>query len=169
MKSLTKTDWLLASFMATQHAREFLEQPPASSKATACLKHFSYPALVKARAQLCDRMGLHELSGFCHEVHAVDTRLVSVADEIGVIEVKGCLLCYRLLASHADLLLSSVFRLRLTCRCHRCLRSENSGLTFGRSTENIIIPETIPAVKQALQESRHLDVQITDFDYETLY
>jgi hypothetical protein len=168
MKSSIKLDWTLAGFLAAQYGLEFLEN--RTPQAAACLRHFSYPALVKARLQMQDKFAVGGLGEFFHETSAVDTELISVTGNAGVVEVRGCLILNRRRDGiHFDTILTSVFRLRLTCLCHPNPESPDN-LVLESSQKRLTLPNGVHALRRWVQNCvAPFQLQITDFDYETIY
>jgi len=168
MKSAIKLDWTLAGLLAAQYGLELLENKdfqPAN-----CLRHFSYPALVKARLQLQDLLSVHGLGEFFHETRAVDTELISVTGNAGVVEVRGCLVLNRQRDGiHFDTVLISIFRLRLTCLC-RPAGDEQSAVAPAAGYKRAVIPDGVHALRRLVQNCvASFQLQITDFQYETIY
>lgn len=171
MKSLTKLDWILAGFMATDFALELLEQNPGKPAATRCLRHFTLPALAKAHSQLRETLAFGGAGDFHTEMRAVDTQLVSVVGEFGVVEVRGCLHLKRDPDSGlADTILSSVVRMRLTCQCRQNPGGSAAQCATPEFGKPFTFSEALPALRQALQHcTAPFELRITDFAYETIY
>jgi len=172
MKSLTKLDWTLAGFMATHYALELLELDLGSPKISSCFKYFSFPALVKARGQLQDMIAIHGVGEYSQETRAVDIQLVSASGGIGIVEIRGCLLVNRVREpGRSHPVLTSVFRLRLTCHCRPNPESNgHNQIHLELADKPLPLTEGLPALKRLLQGcSAPFQLQITDFDYEAIY
>jgi|GEM_PF-1347743 len=168
MNSAIKLDWTLAGFLAAHHGLELLENQ--NSPTANLLRHFSYPALVKAKLQLQDLLAVHGLGEFFHETRAVDTELISVTGHAGVVEVRGCLVLNRRRDGlHFDTVLTSVFRLRLTCLC-RPAGGDQSAVSPVAGHRRTVLPDGVYAWRQFVQNcAAPFQLQITDFNYETIY
>jgi len=168
MKSATELDWTLAGFLAAHYGLEFLENK--NFQPTNFRRHFSYSALVKARLQMQDQFAVSCQGEFFHETRAVDAELVSVTGDSGVVEVRGCLILNRLRDGlHFDAVLTSVFRLRLTCLCHPNLKLTDEQILAG-STKRCVLPNGVYALRRWAEHCiAPFQLQITDFNYETIY
>jgi hypothetical protein len=156
MKSPNKQDWQMLTQLALQYAAEMLDNSCGTTPK--CIRHCAPDAVLQWQ-HLRDRaIEAYRSDHIFQEARFIESKLTSISERNAVIANRGVLLCYGTRSeTGTDFAETFLFRLWLSCHCFPCPSTSTKENHSKGGKKAFIQPCPLP-----------FQLQITDFDYETV-